>query len=103
MKKSILIIAMITLSSVGFSQTISNVNNTDEKKTDEKKIASKSADPIKKVSDKKSVKKAKNEKQKDKQVWSDMKVIKAWKWTKRDSVALSIYSAELVIENFEKI
>ena len=31
MKKSILIIAMITLSSVGFSQTISNVNNTDEK------------------------------------------------------------------------
>ena len=29
MKKSILIIAMITLSNLGFSQTISNQNNTD--------------------------------------------------------------------------
>ncbi len=37
-----------------------------QQRTDEKKIASKSADSIKKVSDKKSVNKSKNEKQKDK-------------------------------------
>ena len=31
-----------------------------------------------------------------------MKIIKAWKWQKKDSVALAIYSAELVLPNFEK-
>lgn len=40
--------------------------------------------------------------EKDKEVWSEMKIIKAWKWQKKDSVALAIYSAELVLPNFEK-
>ena len=44
----------------------------------------------------------KSEKQSDKQCWSEMRIAKAYKWTKKDSVALSIYSAELVLKNFEK-
>ena len=39
----------------------------------------------------------------DKEAWSEMKIIRAWKWKKKDSVALSIYAAELCIENFEKV
>ena len=42
-------------------------------------------------------------KEKDKQCWSEMKLVKTYKWTKKDSVALSIYAAELVIDNYEKI
>ena len=38
----------------------------------------------------------------DKECWSEMKIVKAWKWTKRDSVALAVFSAELVLESFEK-
>lgn len=38
----------------------------------------------------------------DKEVWNTMRVINAYKWTKKDSVALAIYSAELVIDIFEK-
>jgi hypothetical protein len=38
----------------------------------------------------------------DKQAWSDMKIDKAYYWRKEDSVALSIYAAELCINNFEK-
>jgi len=34
---------------------------------------------------------------------SEMKIVKAWKWEKKDSVALSIFCAELCIENFEKV
>ena len=43
-----------------------------------------------------------SEKQDDKQCWSEMRIVKAYKWQKKDSVALSIYSAELVINNYEK-
>ena len=38
-----------------------------------------------------------------KSVWSKMTIKRAWKWEKKDSVALSIYAAELCIENFENI
>jgi len=31
-----------------------------------------------------------------------MTLIRVWKWTKKDSVALAIYASETVIENFEK-
>jgi hypothetical protein len=41
-------------------------------------------------------------KQDDKQVWESMRVVKAYEWTKPDSVAMSIYAAELVIGIFEK-
>jgi len=44
----------------------------------------------------------KSESQQDKEVWSDMRVIKAWKWQKKDSVALAVYAAKLCIFNFEK-
>ena len=40
--------------------------------------------------------------QSDKQCWKEMRIIKAWKWEKKDSVALAIYAASLVLENFEK-
>ena len=40
--------------------------------------------------------------QSDKQCWSEMRIVKAWKWEKKDSVALAVYAAELVLENFEK-
>ena len=43
------------------------------------------------------------ESQSDKEVWQEMKIVKAYKWTKKDSVALSIFSAELVLENYEKL
>lgn len=46
--------------------------------------------------------KGKSIKQGNKSIWSDMKVVKAWEWTKNDSVALAIFSAELCIENFEE-
>ena len=42
------------------------------------------------------------EKEKDKQCWSDMRIVKAYKWTKKDSVKLAIFAAELTIKNFEK-
>ena len=38
----------------------------------------------------------------DKQCWSEMRVVRAWEWTKRDSVELAVYAAELVIGRFEK-
>jgi len=38
----------------------------------------------------------------DKEVYSDMRIVKMYKWQKKDSVALSIYSAELCLKNFEK-
>ena len=47
--------------------------------------------------------KGKHESSDDKEVRETMKIIKAYKWTKKDSVALSIYTAELCIENFEKV
>ncbi len=41
--------------------------------------------------------------QDDKECWSEMKITKAYHWTKKDSVELSIFSAELCLENFEKL
>ncbi len=40
--------------------------------------------------------------QEDKEAWSEMRIVKAYKWTKKDSVAFSIYAAELVLDNYEK-
>ena len=40
--------------------------------------------------------------QDDKEAWSEMRIVKWKKWTKKDSVSLAIYAAELVIDNFEK-
>ncbi len=40
--------------------------------------------------------------QDDKECWSDMRVIKAYKWTKKESVSLAIFSAKLCLNNFEK-
>ena len=41
--------------------------------------------------------------QDDKECWSEMRIVKAWNWEKKDSVALSIFSAELCLKNFEKL
>ena len=41
--------------------------------------------------------------QDNKECWSDMRIIEAFHWKKEDSVALSIFAAELCIENFEKV
>ena len=32
----------------------------------------------------------------------EMKIVKAWRWTKIDSVEMAIYAAELVIDHYEK-
>jgi len=37
----------------------------------------------------------------DKQCWERMRVVESWVWTKEMSVRLAIYSATLVLENFE--
>ena len=42
------------------------------------------------------------DKEDDKQCWTEMRLVKAYKWTAQDSVKLAIYSAELVIDIFEK-
>ena len=39
--------------------------------------------------------------QDDKSCWREQRVIKAYKWTKKDSLKLAIFSAELVLKNFE--
>ena len=39
----------------------------------------------------------------DKEAWSDMRIVKAWEWKKEDSVALSLFAAELCLKNFEKV
>lgn len=39
----------------------------------------------------------------DKECWSDMRIVKAYHWKKEDSVALSIFAAELCIKNYEKV
>jgi len=38
----------------------------------------------------------------DKEVWSKMRLIKCYKWTKTDNVLFSIYAARLVLNIFEK-
>lgn len=40
--------------------------------------------------------------QKDKEVYSKMKIVEAYKWQKKDSVSLAIYAAKLVLPIFEK-
>ncbi len=47
--------------------------------------------------------KGKHLKHTDKQVWEQMCIVKTWKWTKDDSVSLAIFTAELVLPNFEKV
>ncbi len=47
--------------------------------------------------------KGKKEVSDDKEAYTDMKIVKAWKWQKKDSVALSIFSAELCLKEFEKV
>jgi hypothetical protein len=37
----------------------------------------------------------------DQECWSEMRVLRAWAWSKEDSVALAIYAAELVIGIYE--
>jgi hypothetical protein len=39
---------------------------------------------------------------KDKEAWSEMRIIKCWKWQKKDSVMFAIYAARLVLKYFEK-
>lgn len=38
-----------------------------------------------------------------KEVWEKMKIIKVWKWQNIDSILFSIYAANLVVDNFEKV
>src|SRR5690349_5970158 len=40
--------------------------------------------------------------QDDKQVWEEMRIVEAYEWTKEDSVKLAVYTAELVIDIYEK-
>lgn len=44
----------------------------------------------------------KHELEDDKEVWEKMRVVKSYKWSKKDSVLFSIYAARLVLDNFEK-
>ncbi len=46
--------------------------------------------------------KGKNIIENDKECWESQRVIKAYKWTKKDSVSLSIFAAEMCLKNFEK-
>ena len=46
--------------------------------------------------------KGKNIIQSNKEVWESMRIVKAYKWTQKDSVAMAIYAAELVIGIYEK-
>lgn len=41
------------------------------------------------------------QKHNDKHCWSEMKVVKWYKWTKKDSISLAVYASELVLPNFE--
>jgi hypothetical protein len=47
--------------------------------------------------------KGKHKSEDDKEVWSEMRLDKVYKWEKKNSVAIAIYSAELCIENFERV
>jgi len=46
--------------------------------------------------------KGKSIKENDKERWESMRIVKAYNWTKKDSVELAIYAAELVIDIFER-
>jgi hypothetical protein len=47
--------------------------------------------------------KGKVDKEKDKQCWTEMKIVEAYQWDKNASVKLSIFAAELCLKNFEKV
>ena len=47
--------------------------------------------------------KGKHKDEDDKSAYSDMRIIEAYKWTKKDSVSLAIFSAELCLKEFEKL
>ena len=47
--------------------------------------------------------KGKHDHDESKSAYSDMRIIKAYKWTKKDSVSLAIFSAELCLKEFEKL
>jgi len=47
--------------------------------------------------------KGKHDDQDDKSAYSDMRIVEAYKWTKKDSVALSIFAAEMCLKEFEKL
>ena len=47
--------------------------------------------------------KGKHDDDKNKSAYSDMRIIEAYKWTKKDSVSLAIFSAELCLKEFEKL
>ncbi len=47
--------------------------------------------------------KGKSIKQDDKECWEKMRIIRTWKWQKKDSVLFAIYAARLVLDNFEKV
>lgn len=44
----------------------------------------------------------KHEVQDDKEAWEKMRVVRSWKWTKKDSILFAIFAARLVLKNFEK-
>ena len=41
--------------------------------------------------------------QDDREVWEKMRIVKSWRWIKKDSFLFSIYAARLVLANFEKV
>lgn len=41
--------------------------------------------------------------QDDKECWSEIKILKTYKWTRKDSISLAIFAAELCIDNFERV
>lgn len=40
---------------------------------------------------------------KNKECWEEMRIIRAWKWQKNDSVLFAIFAARLVLKNYEDI
>ena len=47
--------------------------------------------------------KGKHQTQDHKEVWEKMRVVKTYRWDKKDSVLFSIYCAYLCLDNFEKV
>ena len=43
-----------------------------------------------------------SKKEDDKQAWTEMRIKKAYKWTKEESVKLAVFAAELVIDIYQK-
>jgi hypothetical protein len=38
----------------------------------------------------------------DKECWSEIRILEWYKWTKKDSISLAVYAAELVLDKYEK-